>query len=126
MCPLQDARSVERFAAELLEAEIAAYRLRQIPERHAPAFGRCGPAMRQGKRGRPKSLAPEQIQVLLHLRNQKGVTVAALAERFGISITSVSRILQKYEQTEHHEMYHAHSHTPSDASQISLPGSKPL
>jgi len=71
-----------------------------------------------------RKLTPERIQVLIHLRNQHGMTIEALALRFATSKTSITRIIERYEKGEHVKLSQAGgSRKLAEASKISLPGS---
>jgi hypothetical protein len=56
------------------------------------------PRYKHGHPGRPKLLSPEQVAELKHLRSeflriQRHSTVAALADRFGVGVKTVSKYL---------------------------------
>jgi len=119
--PSGDAHTVEMFAAQLLEVVIADFRARQIPE----VFPLAPPNQPRIERTiKKRGLTPAQVQVLLHLRNQHGQTIEALALRFATSKTSITRIIERYEKSEHVKLSQAGgSRKLAEESKISLPGS---
>jgi hypothetical protein len=90
-----DLRSLEMFASELLEANVAEFRLRKITEAF-PLPPPGGPSLKHlGIDVHRRALRPAQIQRVLFLAETANLCATAIAERMGVTTTTVRRILER-------------------------------
>jgi hypothetical protein len=96
-------KSLDSFAAEILEAAIIEFRSRKIT-RSAPLTEKS--ARIETPKDRRQVLTAAQKQQVLHLRNKESMGVSTLATRFGVAPTTIARVLSEYAATEHVQIPH--------------------
>jgi hypothetical protein len=95
-------RSVAEFLSQIVEERLAEFRLLRIRPRIEPVcFREKGEKETASKRSRRK-LAPDQVQVLLHLVQLEKLSIAVVAGRLRCSETTVRKYVDKYAERAHH------------------------
>lgn len=101
---LRSVATIEHFFLELADAEISQFRMLRIEKDFLLPQGNATPppriAVRRNRR-RERVLSPATAQRILHLAQTEGLRAPALAKRFNVSIPTIHRVLQGFDEAEH-------------------------
>lgn len=100
----EGAATLPRYVSELVWKCIAEYRAMRIKPSLVPAcFARLGEETRTGTNDdvHKTKIEPQDVQRILYLRFSENVPTPDIAARFGVSLTTVTRICLEYQRREH-------------------------